>query len=267
MTYKGISFPDIDPVAIHIGSFGLRWYSLAYLLGILAAWFLARKMVKRYPNQITPVMIDDVIFWGTLGVIIGGRIGYVLFYNFSYYMENPLQIMALWQGGMSFHGGLIGVIIAVYLYSRYVKVKFFLFTDILACITPIGLFLGRLANFANSELYGRVTTSVPWAMIFPNGGPLPRHPSQLYEAGFEGVLLFVLLYSLWTHSVWVRIRPGFTSGLFLCSYGIIRAVLENFREPDPQLGFLFARITMGQILTIPMLIVGVSIIVWSIKKA
>ena len=267
MTYQGIPFPNIDPVAVHIGHFGLRWYSLAYLAGIMLAWFLARRMVKRYPNPVTDVMVDDVIFWGTVGLITGGRLGYVFFYNFGYYLENPFQIFALWKGGMSFHGGLIGVVTAVYLYARSVKVAFFQFTDILACVTPIGLFFGRLANFANSELYGRVTVSVPWAMIFPNGGPLPRHPSQLYEASFEGLLLFCILYFLWTSSVWVRIRPGFISGLFLFGYAIARSVIENFREPDAQIGFLFARVTMGQLLTVPMLIGGIWIMIWAAKKA
>lgn len=267
MTYQGIPFPNIDPVAVHIGNFGLRWYSLAYLAGIMLAWFLARRMVKRYPNPVMDVMVDDVIFWATVGLITGGRLGYVLFYNFGYYLENPLQIFALWKGGMSFHGGLIGVVTAVYLYARSVKVAFFQFTDILACVTPIGLFFGRLANFANSELYGRVTVSVPWAMIFPNGGPLPRHPSQLYEASFEGLLLFCILYFLWTSSVWVRIRPGFVSGLFLFGYAIARSVIENFREPDAQIGFLFARVTMGQLLTVPMLIGGIWIMIWAAKKA
>lgn len=267
MTYKGLPFPDIDPVALHIGGFGLRWYSLAYLAGIALAWFLARKMVRRYPNPVTEVMVDDVVFWATVGLIAGGRLGYVLFYNFSYYMENPLQIFALWKGGMSFHGGLIGVITAVFLYARSVRVGFFHFTDILACVAPIGLFFGRLANFVNSELYGRVTVSVPWAVVFPNGGPLPRHPSQLYEAGFEGVLLFCALYFLWVCSVWVRIRPGFLSGLFLTGYAVVRGVVENFREPDAQIGFLFARVTMGQMLTVPMLIGGICIMIWAAKKA
>ena len=267
MTYKGLPFPDIDPVAVHIGGFGLRWYSLAYLAGIVLAWFLARRMVRRYPNPVTEIMVDDVIFWATVGLITGGRLGYVLFYNLSYYAENPLQIFALWKGGMSFHGGLIGVITAVCLYARSVKVSFFQFTDILACVAPIGLFFGRLANFANSELYGRVTVSVPWAVIFPNGGPLPRHPSQLYEAGFEGLLLFCVLYFLWTCSVWVRIRPGFLSGLFLFSYAIVRSVIENFREPDAQIRVLFARVTMGQMLTVPMLIGGAWIMIWAAKKA
>lgn len=267
MTYTGLPFPNIDPVALQIGGFGLRWYSLAYLISILLAWLLARRMVQRYPGNVTPLMIDDVIFWGTVGLIAGGRIGYVLFYNFHYYLESPLQIFALWKGGMSFHGGLIGAITAIYLYSRTVKAKFFEFSDILACVTPIGLFFGRLANFANSELYGRVTMSVPWAVIFPNGGPMPRHPSQLYEAGFEGLLLFLILFMLWTRSVWVRIRPGFISGLFLVGYAFARLVVENFREPDAQIGFLFARVTMGQMLTLPMLAAGIVIMVWAAKKA
>ena len=234
MVYKGIPFPDIDPVAVHIGSFGLRWYSLAYLVGIFTAWWLAKRMLSRYPSDFKPEMVDDVMFWGTVGLILGARIGYVLFYNLDHYLENPLQIFALWQGGMSFHGALIGVITALYIYARKEKVSFFAITDVLACLAPIGLFLGRLANFVNGELFGRVTMSVPWAIVFPNGGPLPRHPSQLYEACFEGVVLFLVLFSLWHRSVWVRIRPGFLSGAFLVGYALARGVVENFREPDPQ---------------------------------
>ena len=267
MVYKGIEFPHIDPVAVHIGSFGIRWYSLAYLAGIMLGWFLIRRMARRYPSPITQKMVDDLVFWVTVGLIAGGRIGYILFYNLGYYLENPLQIFALWKGGMSFHGALLGVIFAVFFYARSVKVGFFQFTDILACVAPIGLFFGRLANFINSELFGRVTVSVPWAVIFPNGGPLPRHPSQLYEAGFEGIFLFFILYFLWTASVWIRIRPGFISGLFLVGYAIIRGVVENFREPDAQIGFLFARVTMGQMLTVPMLIAGLWIMLWAAKKS
>lgn len=267
MTYPGIAFPQIDPVAIYIGSFGLRWYSLAYLAGIFIGWWLARRMAQRYPNSIRPEMIDDAVFWATVGLIFGARLGYVVFYNFHYYFENPSQILALWKGGMSFHGGLIGMVLAMYFYTRSVKARFFELSDIFVCIAPIGLFFGRLANFVNAELYGRVTTSVPWAIIFPNGGPLPRHPSQLYEAAFEGVMLFFILYTLWSRSVWVRIRPGFLSGLFLVGYAVMRSVIENFREPDAQLGFLFARITMGQLLTLPMLIGGLIIMLWAVKKA
>ena len=267
MVYKGIDFPNIDPVAVHIGDFGIRWYSLAYLAGITLGWFLLCRMVRRYPNPVTQTMIDDMVFWVTLGMIAGGRIGYVLFYNFGYYMENPMQIFAVWKGGMSFHGGLLGIIVAVFFYARSVHVGFFHFTDLLVCVGPLGLLFGRRANFINSELFGRVTVSVPWAVIFPNGGPLPRHPSQLYEAGFEGLFLFCILYFLWTASVWIRIRPGFISGLFLVGYGLIRSVLENFREPDAQIGFLFARVTMGQMLTIPMLLAGLWIMIWAAKKS
>lgn len=267
MSYSGIPFPNIDPVAVHIGAFGLRWYSLAYLAGIFCAWFLARRMVQRYNSPFTPVKVDDAVFWGTVGLILGARLGYVLFYNLEHYLENPLQVFALWQGGMSFHGALIGVIVALFLFSRHEKIGFFTITDVMACVAPIGLFFGRLANFANGELFGRVTTSVPWAVIFPGGGPLPRHPSQLYEACFEGIVLFVCLYTLWTRSVWVRIRPGFTSGAFLFGYAVARGVIENFRAPDAQIGFLFARVTMGQLLTLPMLIAGIWIMVWAAKKA
>lgn len=262
----GIPFPALDPVAIHFGPFGLRWYSLAYLAGIVLSWFLTKRMVRRYPSPVSGEMIDDSFFWMTVGMILGGRLGYVFFYNFGYYWEHPWQIFALWRGGMSFHGGLLGVIAAMFFYTRSVRVGFFDLSDLIACVTPIGLFFGRLANFVNAELYGRVT-AVPWGVVFPHAGPLPRHPSQLYESCFEGFLLFVLLYTLWTRCVWARIRPGFVSGLFLVGYAAARGVLENFREPDAQIGFLFARVTMGQMLTVPMLIVGIGIMLWSAKKA
>ncbi|MCQ2914811.1 MAG: prolipoprotein diacylglyceryl transferase [Alphaproteobacteria bacterium] len=257
--YSGIQFPNIDPVAIHLGQFGIRWYSLAYLFGILFCWFLTKALVRRYPSKVDVDDLDDAFFWMTLGVILGGRIGYVLFYNFQYYLDNPSQILAVWRGGMSFHGGILGVIIAIFFYTRSIRVSFFDLSDLCACVAPLGLFFGRLANFVNGELFGRITTSVPWAMIFPAGGPLPRHPSQLYEAMFEGLFLFILLYTSWTKCVWIRVRTGFVSGMFLSGYAIARFLLENYREPDPQLGFMFARITMGQCLTLPMLIIGLLI--------
>lgn len=267
MTYAGIPFPDISPIAVQIGSFGLRWYSLAYLFGLASAWYLAQRMLSRYKTDVAPEMIDDAVFYSAIGVILGGRLGYVLFYNFEHYLENPMRIFALWEGGMSFHGGLVGVIVALYLYTRKLKIPFLALTDVAACVTPLGLLFGRLANFINGELYGRVTTSVPWAIIFPAGGPFPRHPSQLYEACFEGFVLFVCLYTLWTRSVWVRIRVGFTSGLFLTGYAVARFVIENFREPDAQIGFLFARVTMGQMLTLPMLIGGIGLMIWSARRS
>lgn len=254
--YSGIPFPDISPVAVQIGPFGLRWYSLAYLAGLLCAWFLSQRMLSRYKTPVAPEMMDDAVFYAAVGMILGGRLGYVLFYNAEYYWENPLKILALWQGGMSFHGGLLGVIAGLWLFARKMRIPMLALTDVAACVAPLGLFFGRLANFVNGELYGRVTTAVPWAVIFRYGGPLPRHPSQLYEALFEGIFLFLCLYTLWTRSVWVRIRCGFTSGLFLTSYAIVRTVVENFREPDEQIGFLFARVTMGQMLTLPMLVCG-----------
>lgn len=265
--YEGIPFPDISPVAVQIGSFGLRWYSLAYLAGLTCAWFLLQRMLSRHVSDVKPEMMDDAVFYAAVGMILGGRLGYVFFYNFEHYIENPLKILALWQGGMSFHGGLIGVVVALWLFARNMKIPLFALTDVAACVTPIGLFFGRLANFVNAELYGRVTTSVPWAVVFPDGGPLPRHPSQLYEAGFEGVFLFLCLYALWTQSVWVRIRYGFTSGLFLTGYAVVRMVVENFREPDPQIGFLFARVTMGQMLTLPMLVAGIGLMLWSMRRS
>lgn len=262
----GIYFPNIDPVAIHLGAFGIRWYSIAYLLGILFSWTLTKKMVTRYPMDIKAEHIDDACFWMTIGMILGGRFGYVFFYNYNFYMEHPSQILAVWHGGMSFHGGMIGVILAMLFYSHKIKVRFLELSDLMVCVVPIGLFFGRIANFINAELFGRITTSVPWAIIFPNGGPLPRHPSQLYEAIFEGLFLFILLFTIWTRCVSVRVKHGLTSGLFLTGYSLARIMLENFREPDAQIGFLFARITMGQVLTIPMLIMGLILIIYGLKK-
>lgn len=264
--YSGIPFPNIGPIAVQIGGFALRWYSLAYLAGILFAWTMAKRMVEKYRSPFTKDMVDDAVFYGTFGMILGARIGYVLFYNFHYYFEHPLQILALWQGGMSFHGALLGIIVGLYAFSRRMKIGFFTITDVFAAVGTIGVFFGRLANFANAELYGRVTTSVPWAMVFPNAGPMPRHPSQLYEALLEGLVIFAVLYPLWTKSVWVRIRIGFTSGLFLVLYALSRGIIENFREPDAHIGFLFGSVTMGQLLTLPMLIGGVVIMIWSMRN-
>ena len=191
--YSGVPFPDIDPVIFQIGFFSLRWYSLAYIVGIIGAWFLARRMSEKKKSVFTVLKIDDFLVWATVGIILGGRLGYVFFYNASYYLEFPLKIFALWQGGMSFHGGLLGVIVAACLFAKKRKIPLLEMSDILVCVAPFGLFLGRLANFSNGELFGRVTHSVPWAIIFPDGGPEPRHPSQLYEAALEGVVLFLIL--------------------------------------------------------------------------
>ncbi|MGD9637683.1 MAG: prolipoprotein diacylglyceryl transferase [Alphaproteobacteria bacterium] len=253
--YSGIPFPDIDPIVFSIGFFSLRWYSLAYLAGFFGGWVMARKIIKRDGFNIKAADFDDFITFCALGVILGGRIGYILFYNLDYFIHNPLEVFKLWHGGMSFHGGFLGFIVATFWFSKSHKIPFFVLTDICACVAPLGLYFGRLANFVNGELFGRVTYNVPWAIIFPYGGNEPRHPSQIYEALLEGMLMLIVLNIVYL-SPKVRDRAGVLSGLFLIGYGSIRIFLEQFREPDVQLGFLFDVITMGQLLSIPMLIVG-----------
>ncbi len=249
-----LPFPNIDPVAIEIGPFVIRWYALAYLAGLLLGWRLTRRIVSRPGWTITPEQIDDLLFYVTLGIILGGRIGYVLFYNPGYYFANPLEIPAVWRGGMSFHGGLAGVIAAAWLFARRSGISLLEIGDALAPVAPLGLFFGRLANFINGELWGR-PSDVPWAMVFPRAGPEPRHPSQLYEAALEGIALFVLLQLF----AWRPYRPerrGFLSGLFLLGYGVARFAVEFFREPDRQLGYLIGGLTMGQLLSLPLMILG-----------
>lgn len=264
--YSGIMFPNFDPVVFQVGFFALRWYSLAYILGIVGGWWLARRMSIKANSVFTVLKIDDFLVWATVGIVLGGRLGYVLFYNASYYREFPAQILAVWQGGMSFHGGLIGVIIATILFAKLKKISVKVMGDILVCVAPLGLFLGRLANFINGELFGRVTHSVPWAMIFPMGGSEPRHPSQLYEAFLEGLVLFIILNGLWWFSKTARSREGFLSGMFFCLYGVFRFCLEFTREPDAHLGFIWQSLSMGQLLCIPMLFVGLYLIRQSSAK-
>lgn len=263
--YAGLPFPDIDPVAVHLGPFGVRWYALAYIFGLLGAWTLARRMALRSKSMLTALKIDDFLAWIIAGVIIGGRLGYVLFYNAGYYREFPWEILYLWQGGMSFHGGLLGVAVATVLFARKYHLPVLALSDILCCVAPIGLFLGRIANFINAELAGRMTQNVPWAIIFP-GEKLPRHPSQLYEAFGEGLILFLVLNYLWWFCPRYRHRTGFCTGLFLVLYGCIRFTLEFFREPDAHLGFIWHSATMGQLLSVPMVIVGLLILVQSDPK-
>lgn len=258
--YSGIPFPDIDPVLFQLGFFQLRWYSLAYIFGIIGAWFLARRMSTVKQSVFTVLKIDDYLVWGTVGIILGGRLGYVLFYNASYYLEFPLKILALWEGGMSFHGGLLGVIIATFLFSKTRGIPIFEMSDILVCVAPVGLLLGRIANFCNGELFGRITHQVPWAIIFPHGGPEPRHPSQLYEAFCEGVLLFIILNAIFWFSERLRKRTGFLTGLFFLLYGIFRFIVEYTREPDGHLGLVLSGLTMGQLLSLPMVLFGIYII-------
>jgi phosphatidylglycerol---prolipoprotein diacylglyceryl transferase len=253
-TLFAIPFPAIDPVLVEIGPLVIRWYALAYIAGIVLGWRLARRLVALKPVAATPEQLDDFITWVTLGIILGGRLGYVLFYRPGHYLANPLEILAVWQGGMSFHGGAVGVILAIVLFARRHRLDMLALADRTTAVVPIGLFFGRLANFINGELWGRVT-DVPWAMVFPGAGPEPRHPSQLYQAGLEGLALFALLMVLVTRPS-IRARRGFVSGAFLAGYGVARFIGEFFRQPDAHLGFLFAGATMGQLLSVPMIVVG-----------
>jgi phosphatidylglycerol---prolipoprotein diacylglyceryl transferase len=255
-----IPYPAIDPVAVSLGPFAIRWYALAYIAGLVIGWRYCLRLANHPPNLVRQRDVDDFLVWATLGVVLGGRLGYVLFYNAAYYFAHPLQALYVWHGGMSFHGGAIGVTLAIILFTRARGVRIFAFADIIVQALPIGLFFGRIANFINGELYGR-PTDVPWAMIFPNGGPVPRHPSQLYEAFCEGILLFLLL--LLAERRGARRSPGLETGLFLAGYAIARMSGELFRQPDPQIGYLIFGTTMGQLLSIPVLIAGVVIIVWA----
>ncbi len=250
-----IPFPEIDPVAFEIGVLAVRWYSLAYLVGIVGGWFYAKKLIANHSSfEISYKNLDDFVTWAVLGVILGGRFFYVMVYNPIYYIENPIDALKIWQGGMSFHGGAIGVITASYLYCRKNSLDFLKLMDICACAAPIGLFFGRIANFVNAELYGR-TTDVAWAVIFPNSDGMPRHPSQLYQAFTEGLLLFIIMFILARYTN-ISARKGALSGVFLVGYWVARTFCELFREPDSQIGFLFGNITMGQFLSLPMLMVG-----------
>jgi phosphatidylglycerol:prolipoprotein diacylglycerol transferase len=264
-----IPFPHIDPILVHIGPLAVRWYALAYIVGIIAGWFYARAIIAS-PRlwggaaPFTVVDFDDFIIWITLGIILGGRIGYVLFYNFPHFAAHPAEIVALWKGGMSFHGGFIGCVLAVVLFAWRRGIPFLSLGDVTTAVAPIGLFLGRLANFINGELWGR-PTDVPWAMIFPNGGPLTRHPSQLYEAGLEGLVLLLVLGMLVRFGA-LR-RPGLLTGAFALGYGDARIFGELFREPDAQLGFLWGGLTMGMLLCIPLILAGFAVIAYALTRA
>ncbi len=261
-----LPYPAINPVLVHIGPLAVRWYALAYIVGILAGWVYARAIIASPrlwggPAPLTIVDFDDFIIWITLGIILGGRIGYVLFYNLPLFLVHPVQIVELWHGGMLFHGGVLGCIVAIILFALHRGIPMLSLGDVTAAVAPIGLFLGRIANFINDELWGR-PSNVPWAMIFPNGGPIPRHPSQLYEAGLEGIVLFIVL------NVLVRTgaltRPGIVTGSFAVGYGIARITCEFFREPDPQLGFLWGGVTMGMLLCIPLILAGLAVLAFSL---
>ena len=260
----GLAYPEISPIALSIGPLVIRWYSLAYLFGILIAWYLLLRNNNKYNLSYTFQQIEDLVFFITVGIIVGGRLGYALFYGGKTMWLYPWKILEIWKGGMSFHGGICGVIVAAWLFAKKYKFKFLSVTDLIALYSPIGIFLGRLANFINDELWGRVT-DVPWAIRFPNGGYLPRHPSQLYEAFFEGVILFIILNYLWRFKR-VRDNQGTVSALFILLYGVFRISMEQFRQPDAHLGFLFSAVTMGQLLSVPFVIAGVCILLRNYKK-
>ena len=249
-----IPFPSIDPVLVHIGPLPIRWYALSYVAGLFLGWWYILRLNKR-SEVMTRDQVDDLFVWVALGVLLGGRIGYVLFYGGSAYFKHPLEMLEVWKGGMSFHGGLLGVIIALVAFSRLRKINFLKLSDLLACTAPIGLFLGRLANFVNGELWGRPTLA-PWGVIFPNAGDFPRHPSQIYEALMEGVLLFSLLAYLF-FLTGTRKRPGQLAGVFLVGYGLARFLVEFVREPDA--GMIMG-LTRGQVLSLPMIAIGLYLI-------
>jgi len=264
-----LPFPNIDPIIVHIGPLAIHWYGVGYIVGILFAWWYARRLVSNtrlWPQGILPMQpqdLDDFIVWAAVGVVLGGRTGYVLFYDLPRYIANPLDIVAVWQGGMSFHGGFLGVVVAMILFARSRGIRAWTLFDVVSAGVPVGLGLVRVANFINSELWGKLT-SVPWAVEFPNGGPFPRHPSQLYEALLEGLVLFLALRFL-THSRLKLARPGFVAGAFVCGYGLSRIFVEFFREPDQQLGYLLGTgwLTMGMVLSTPMVLAGI----WAMATA
>ena len=257
--------PQFDPIALQFGPLAIRWYGLMYLIGFGAFFFLGRMRARRDAwRGINEALIDDLLFFGVLGVILGGRLGYILFYKPVYYLSHPLEIFMVWQGGMAFHGGFLGVLVAMALVARKHKLSWLAVTDFIAPLVPLGLASGRLGNFINGELWGRVAPAdLPWSMVFASGGPLPRHPSQLYQFAMEGLLLFALL---WFYSS--RPRPiGAISGLFLAGYGVFRFVAEFFREPDDFLGLLAFNLSMGQWLSLPMIVTGIAMLAWSYRRA
>lgn len=266
---SALTFPDIDPVLISIGPLSIHWYGLGYVAGILFSWWYSKKLVstpRLWANNTAPMKpedLDDFLVWAAVGVVLGGRVGYILFYDLQRYLANPLDILAVWQGGMSFHGGMLGTILAMVLFARSRGIPAWSLLDVVAAGVPVGLGLVRIANFINSELWGR-PTDVPWAFVFPNGGPEPRHPSQLYEAGLEGIVLFAAL----TWLVWGAKklkRPKFVGGAFIAGYGLSRITVEFFREPDAQIGYLLGTswLTMGMVLSLPMVLAGI----WAMATA
>jgi phosphatidylglycerol:prolipoprotein diacylglycerol transferase len=263
-----LPFPAINPVVFSIGPLAVRWYALAYIVGIIAGWFYARAVIASSrlwdgPAPFTVIDFDDFVIWITLGIILGGRAGYVLFYNLPHFIAHPIEIFELWNGGMSFHGGVIGCIVATVLFALRRNVPILSLGDVTTAVAPIGLFLGRIANFINGELWGR-PTDVPWAMVFPHGGPIPRHPSQLYEATLEGLVLLVVL-GLLVRAGALK-RPGLVTGAFALGYGVARITCEFFREPDAQLGFLWGGLTMGMLLCIPLILAGIGMLAFALTR-
>jgi phosphatidylglycerol:prolipoprotein diacylglycerol transferase len=254
--------PDIDPVAISLGPLKVHWYGLMYLVGFAGGWWLGTARARRPDSGWKSDEVGDLLFYIAVGVVLGGRLGYALFYNFAYYLKHPIEIFFIWTGGMSFHGGLIGVMVAMWLFGRRTRRPFFAVADFVAPLVPVGLGAGRIGNFINQELWGRVTDA-PWGMVFKTGGPLPRHPSQLYEFALEGVVLFAILW-------WYSRRPRPTaavSALFLICYGLFRFLVELVREPDAHLGYIaFGWLTMGQILSLPMLMLGGGLLAYAYRR-
>jgi phosphatidylglycerol:prolipoprotein diacylglycerol transferase len=256
-----LPFPNIDPVIVQLGPVAIRWYGLGYIVGILFAWWYAKRMVtdtRLWANNtppMKPVDLDDFVVWAALGVVLGGRLGYVFFYDLPQFLANPLSLVAVWNGGMSFHGGMLGTILAMVLFAWKRGINPWSMLDVVAATVPVGLGLVRIANFINSELWGR-PTDMPWGMVFPDGGPLPRHPSQLYEAALEGLVLFLVLRIL-THHLMMLKRPRFVGGAFIFGYGLSRIFVEFFREPDAHIGYLAGGwLTMGMLLSLPMVLAG-----------
>ncbi len=246
-----IPYPDINPVIVRVGPFAIRWYGVMYLLGFAASYLLVKYQIRKKKLPLPKDFLDSLYSYVIIGLLLGARLGYVLFYDLPSYIRHPLEIFAVWHGGMSFHGGLIGCIVAGVIFSRKFKVDFWKTADLVIVTAPIGLGLGRLGNFINGELYGRVT-NVPWAMVFPGGGPLPRHPSQLYEFLMEGIVLFIILWKLKDRGL----KPGVLTAFFLILYGVFRFFVEFFRQPDVQLGFIIGPFTMGQLLSSAMIVFG-----------
>lgn len=256
-----IKYPNIDPVLISLGPVKIHWYGMMYLVGFAGVWLLGRLRAQKPYAPIKPEEVDDLVFYGALGAILGGRVGYILFYNFGQFADDPLVLFKVWQGGMSFHGGMLGVFVAMWLYAKKCRTTMFALTDFVAPMAPVGLFAGRIGNFINGELWGR-TSDVPWAMVFPGAGPLPRHPSQLYEAFLEGIVLFIIL---WLFSA--KQRPTMSvTGLGLLFYGIFRFSVEFVRMPDAHIGYLALNwITMGQILSLPMILIGAALLYFAYR--